>query len=100
MISAIIPCTNPEATPVIKAIFAIKGRNAVILAPHPRTKGTNRLITDMMRDTLRRYGAPEDLIMAIEEPTVDFTFRYHRIIIKKNANLHLTVKNCRAIILL
>jgi sulfoacetaldehyde dehydrogenase len=71
VIGAILPCTNPEATPVIKAMFAIKGRNAIILAPHPRTKKTNKLIADMMRDALRRHGAPEDLIVAVEEPTVE-----------------------------
>lgn len=73
VVGAIIPCTNPEATPVLKAIMAIKGRNAVILSPHPRTKKTNTLIVEKMRATLRRYHAPEDLIIGIEEPSLDIT---------------------------
>jgi sulfoacetaldehyde dehydrogenase len=70
VIGALVPCTNPEATPVIKAISAIKGRNAIIFAPHPRTKKTNTLIVNIMRDALKRHGAPEDLVIGIEEPTV------------------------------
>lgn len=71
IIGALVPCTNPEATPVIKAINAIKGRNAIIFAPHPRTKATNTFIMNLMRDALKRHGAPEDLIIGIEEPTMD-----------------------------
>ncbi len=71
VIGAIIPCTNPEATPVAKAMFAIKGRNAIIMSPHPRTKRTNTYITNIIRATLKKYGAPEDLVISIEEPTME-----------------------------
>ncbi|MCP5515005.1 MAG: aldehyde dehydrogenase family protein [Spirochaetales bacterium] len=71
VIGALVPCTNPEATPVIKAINSVKGRNAIIFAPHPRTKKTNTLIMNIMRDALKRHGAPEDLIIGIEEPSMD-----------------------------
>jgi sulfoacetaldehyde dehydrogenase len=73
VVGAIIPCTNPEATPVIKAIMGIKTRNAVIFAPHPRTKKTNAVIVENMRATLKHYGAPEDLLIAIKEPTMEST---------------------------
>ncbi|WP_207652917.1 acylating sulfoacetaldehyde dehydrogenase [Anaeromicrobium sediminis] len=71
VIGALVPCTNPEATPVIKAMNAIKGRNAIVFAPHPRTKKTNTLIVDIMRETLKKFGAPEDLIIGIEEPSME-----------------------------
>src|SRR6185437_7946867 len=35
VVGAITPSTNPGATPVNKAMMAIKGRNAVIIAPSP-----------------------------------------------------------------
>jgi len=73
VVAGILPCTNPEATPVIKAIMAIKTRNAIILAPHPRTKKTNAYIVNTMRATLKKYGAPEDLIIGIEEPSLNST---------------------------
>jgi sulfoacetaldehyde dehydrogenase len=71
VVGAIVPCTNPEATPVLKAMMAIKTRNAVIFAPHPRTKRTNTYIVNLMRKTLNRYGVPEDLLIPIEEPTME-----------------------------
>lgn len=71
VVGAIVPCTNPEATPVLKAMMAIKTRNAVIFAPHPRTKRTNTFIVNLMRKTLNRYGVPEDLLIPIEEPTME-----------------------------
>jgi len=73
VVGGILPCTNPEATPVIKAIMAIKTRNAIILAPHPRTKKTNTYIVNLMRATLKQYEAPEDLIIGIEEPSLEAT---------------------------
>jgi len=71
VVGALIPCTNPEATPVFMAISAIKGRNAIIMAPHPRTKKTNTYIVSILRATLKKYGAPEDLIIGLEEPSMD-----------------------------
>jgi sulfoacetaldehyde dehydrogenase len=71
VIGALIPCTNPEATPVFMAISAIKGRNAVVMAPHPRTKKTNTYIVGLLRETLKKYGAPEDLVIGMEEPSME-----------------------------
>jgi sulfoacetaldehyde dehydrogenase len=73
VIGALSPSTNPEATPVIKAISAIKGRNSIIVAPHPRAKLTNKLICDYMRDALERMGAPADLVIGIETPSLELT---------------------------
>ncbi len=73
VIGALSPSTNPEATPVIKAINAVKGRNAIIIAPHPRAKLTNKLVVDKMRAALEAMGAPADLVIAIETPSLDKT---------------------------
>ncbi|AQA19603.1 aldehyde dehydrogenase [Halioglobus japonicus] len=73
VIGALSPSTNPEATPVIKAISAVKGRNAIIVAPHPRAKLTNKKICDYMRDALERCGAPADLVQSIDVPSLDKT---------------------------
>lgn len=73
VVGALIPCTNPEATPVIKSISAIKGRNSIILSPHPRSKLTNKMIVDLLREALRVCGAPEDLIIGIETPSLELT---------------------------
>jgi sulfoacetaldehyde dehydrogenase len=73
VIGALSPSTNPEATPVIKGIHAVKGRNSIVVAPHPRAKRTNKLICDRMRAALKACGAPEDLVIAIEEPSLETT---------------------------
>ncbi len=73
VIGALSPSTNPEATPVIKAISAVKGRNSIIVAPHPRAKLTNKLICDLMREAIVRMGAPADIVLSIDTPTVSKT---------------------------
>ena len=65
VIGALSPSTNPEATPVIKAISAVKGRNSIIIAPHPRAKLTNKLICDLMREAIVKMGAPADLVLSL-----------------------------------
>ncbi len=73
VIGALSPSTNPEATPVIKAISAVKGRNSIIIAPHPRAKLTNKLICDLMREAIVKMGAPADLVISIDIPSVNKT---------------------------
>ena len=71
VVGALVPCTNPEATPFAKALSAIKTRNAIILSPHPRTKGTNKMAVDAIRATLKANGMPEDLVIGIDEVSVE-----------------------------
>ncbi len=73
VVGAVIPTTNPEATPVLKAIMAIKTKNAIVMSPHPRAKKTNTMIINILRDVLKKYDVPEDLIIGVEEPTLDIT---------------------------
>ena len=73
VIGALSPSTNPEATPVIKAISAVKGRNSIIVAPHPRAKLTNKMICDLMREAIVKMGAPADLVISIDVPSVNKT---------------------------
>jgi sulfoacetaldehyde dehydrogenase len=73
VVGAITPCTNPAATPVINAMGAIKGRNAIVFSPHPRSKKTCVMLCNILRNVLKKYGAPEDLIIAIENPTLEMS---------------------------
>jgi len=73
VIGALSPSTNPEATPVIKAINAVKGRNSIVIAPHPRAKLTNKAVCDRMRAALVAMGAPADLVIGIDIPTLGKT---------------------------
>src|SRR5574340_1117080 len=40
IVAALIPTTGPDATPPLKTLLALKGRNAIIVAAHPRTQRT------------------------------------------------------------
>ena len=65
VIGCIIPATNPDLTPAGNAIYAIKARNAIIFSPHPRTLKTSRKTIELMREGLKRVGAPEDLVQIL-----------------------------------
>ena len=66
VVGAIMPVTNGEATPIVKSLMAIKTRNAVIMAPHPRAKNTNLAVISKIRSVLKLFDAPEDLVQAVE----------------------------------
>ncbi len=68
IIGAVTPSTNPGATPVNKAMMAIKGRNAVIIAPSPQGYKTTALAVDYMRAELERIGLPGDLVQILPAP--------------------------------
>lgn len=65
VIACIIPATNPDLTPAGNAIYALKARNAIIFSPHPRTAKTSQKTIELMREGLKRVGAPEDLIQIL-----------------------------------
>ena len=71
VIGALTPVTNCEATLPAKALPALKGRNAIIFAPHPKAKKTAMLVCESMRAGLQKIGAPLDLIQVIEEPSIE-----------------------------
>lgn len=68
VVAAITPSTNPAATPVNKSMMAIKGANAVIIAPSPAGWGSTNATVELMRDALRRVGAPADLVQILPQP--------------------------------
>ncbi len=70
VIGALIPITNGEATPIVKALWALKSRNALIMAPHPKGRKTCYFVVDYIRSVLKKYGAPEDLVICIEPEMV------------------------------
>lgn len=66
VIAALIPVTNSEVTQFSKAMMCLKGRNSIIFAPHPKGAKTTLVITERLREVLRIFDAPEDLILTIE----------------------------------
>jgi sulfoacetaldehyde dehydrogenase len=70
VIAGLLPVTNPLVTMVNMTINAIKCRDAVIFSPHPLSKNTALEITRVLRATLKKQGAPEDLVLCLERPSI------------------------------
>lgn len=68
VVGAVAPSTNPAATPVNKAMFSLKGRNAVIIAPSPAGYGTTAKTVNYMRAELEKIGLPADLVQVLPAP--------------------------------
>lgn len=68
LVCAITPSTNPGATPVNKAMMAIKGRNAIIIAASPAGLRTTARTVEFMRAELKKIGLPEDLVQILPPP--------------------------------
>jgi sulfoacetaldehyde dehydrogenase len=73
VVAALIPTTGPDATPPVKALFALKGRNAIICAPHPRTRGATEAVVSFMRAACEQVGAPADLVQSLPAPSLPKT---------------------------
>lgn len=73
VVSVIAPTTNPNITALCNSVFAIKGRNVCIIAPHPRAKKTTAHTVRIMNDAIMRLGAPAHVLQVIEEPSIELT---------------------------
>ncbi len=68
VVCAITPSTNPGATPANKIINALKGRNAVIVAPSPKGWSTAARLLEFIHAQFDRIGAPRDLVQLLPAP--------------------------------
>ena len=73
VVAALIPTTGPDATPPVKTLFALKGRNAIICAPHPRTRRATEAVVGFMRAACEQVGAPADLVQSLPAPSLPKT---------------------------
>ncbi len=68
VVAAVCPSTNPAATPANKAMMALKGANAVIIAPSPAGYVTSARFVEMARAELAKAGFEPDLVQVLGEP--------------------------------
>jgi sulfoacetaldehyde dehydrogenase len=68
VVCAITPSTNPGATPANKIVNALKGRNAVIVAPSPKGASTCARLLQFIHAEFDRIGAPRDLVQMLPAP--------------------------------
>jgi sulfoacetaldehyde dehydrogenase len=68
VVGALTPSTNPSATPVNKAMMALKGGNAIIIAPPPAAWAATEPAVAGMRRELEKIGLPADLVQLLANP--------------------------------
>jgi succinate-semialdehyde dehydrogenase len=73
VVGAITPVTVPNIAPMGNSLLALKGRNAIIVAPSPKSKKSSKHTVDLMRAELVKISAPADLIQIVEEPTLELS---------------------------
>jgi acetaldehyde dehydrogenase (acetylating) len=73
VIAGIVPTTNPTSTAAFKTLISLKGRNSVVLSPHPRAIRCIAETVEVMRKAISSCGAPPDLVISLMHPTLEST---------------------------
>ncbi len=73
VVAAITPTTNPNVTPMSNAMFALKGRNAIIITPHHRSLKSSTLTVELINKALDKLGAPKNLIQILDQQSRENT---------------------------
>jgi len=75
VVGAVTPTTNPIVTPMCNAMFALKGGNAIIIAPHPRSQNCSARTVDLIKKELKKQGiqCPENAIQVIRDSSIEKT---------------------------
>ncbi len=68
VIGAITPSTNPGATPANNIINALKGGNAIILAPSPKGAKVCAKLIEFIYEEFDKISAPHDLVQMLPRP--------------------------------
>lgn len=73
VIAAATPTTNPTSTVEFKSLIALKSRNVIIFAFHPRAQKCSTEAAKIMLEAALSAGAPADCIQWIDEPSIEAT---------------------------
>ena len=68
VVAAVVPSTNPAATPANKTMMALKGRNAIVIAPSPKGATTCAKLLEYIHQEFEKIGAPRELVQMIPIP--------------------------------
>ncbi|MCD4689616.1 MAG: aldehyde dehydrogenase family protein [Desulfuromonadaceae bacterium] len=73
VLAAATPTTNPTSTVMFKSLIAMKTRNVIIFAAHPRAQKCSVKAAELMRDAAVSAGAPKNCIQFIDTPSIEAT---------------------------
>ncbi|MEM9044609.1 MAG: aldehyde dehydrogenase family protein [Pseudomonadota bacterium] len=68
VVGAIVPSTNPAATPANNIINALKCGNAIVVAPSPKGIACSERLIDFIRAEFKKIGEDPDLVQMIPAP--------------------------------
>ncbi len=68
VVAAVVPSTNPGATPANNIINALKCGNAIILSPSPKGYSTCAKLLEFIGEEFERIAAPRDLVQMLPAP--------------------------------
>ena len=75
VVGAVVPSTNPGATPALLTMMAVKSRNAIVLSPSPRGRQVCERFVEYVHEQLAAVGAPRNLVQLLPTPiTKDKTY--------------------------
>ncbi len=70
VVAAILPSTNPTSTAIYKILIALKGRNTIVLSPHPTAMRCTCEAVSIMKQAAVAAGAPENVICCFSTPSM------------------------------
>ncbi len=73
IVAAVTPTTNPTSTTMFKALIALKGRNVIIFAFHPRAQKCSEAAAQIMLNAAVAAGAPQNCIQWVTAPSIEAT---------------------------
>ncbi len=73
VVATLVPSTNPTSTMMFKSIIALKGRNALVASPHPKSVNCTLEAVRIISQAAESAGAPKGLINCMSIPTNEGT---------------------------
>lgn len=68
VVGAVVPSTNPAATPANNIINALKGGNAIVVAPSPKGVASCEMLLGFIHAEFDKLGLDHDLVQMVPAP--------------------------------
>ena len=73
IVAAILPTTNPTSTAIYKILISLKGRNGIVLSPHPRAVQCTCESAALLAQAAVEAGAPEGIVQCLSDASLPGT---------------------------
>lgn len=73
IVGAILPTTNPTSTAFYKILISLKGRNGIVLSPHPRAVRCTCEAASLLARAAVEAGAPEGIVQCLNDASLPGT---------------------------